>query len=153
MKRTRLQRKKPFVARAKPRKRGAGGKRPKFDRAAAENFKVTVCSEPCIGRLIPGHECDGPLQAMHVVPKQTLKRRELRHLLWTPENGIAGCERIHRRHDLAVEKIDRALLPQRCIDFARKHGLMDALERHWPSSFDGVPHRVVAPPRALVGPE
>jgi hypothetical protein len=135
VKRTRLQRKKAFVARAKPRRRGRSGQAPTTaEIEARELFKVTVCGEPCIGRLIDGHVCDGPLQAMHVVPKQTLKRRGLRHLVWDPLNGIAGCYRIHRRHDNKTELIDRALLPARCIEWAREHGLMDALERHWPEA-------------------
>lgn len=133
MKRTRLQRKKPFVSRAKPRTK-KHGKPSKADVSARENFKVVVCSEPCIGTEIPGHVCDGPLQAMHVVPKQTLKRRGLRHLLWDPANGIAGCERIHTRHDLGVEKIPRALLPAACLVWAGEHGVLDSLERHWPGS-------------------
>lgn len=135
MKRTRLQRKKPFVARAKPRPRSKAGRRPSASEIAARaEFKVTVCSEPCIGRLIPGHVCDGPLQAMHVVPKQTLKRRGLRHLVWDAANGIAGCYAIHRRHDNKTEQIDRALLPARCIEWARTHNVLDALERHWPEA-------------------
>lgn len=127
----RIQRTKPFVARAKPRKRGRNGA-PKVDRSVTELFKETVCSEPCIGAVIPGHVCELPLQAMHVVPKQTLKRRGLRHLVYDPINGVCGCYSIHRRHDLAVEKIPRGLLPARCIEWARSHNVLDALERHWP---------------------
>jgi len=133
VKRTRLQRSKPFVARAKPRRRGRSGKQPTTaELAARAAFKETVCAGPCIGVGIPGHACEPPLQAMHVVPKQTLKRRGLRHLLWCPENGVCGCYRIHRRHDNKIELIPRELLPERCIDFAVEHGLVDALDRHWP---------------------
>jgi hypothetical protein len=136
LRRTRLQRKKPLVARAKPRTKGNNGPRkvPVEVRDAQEAFKVTVCSEPCIGLEIPGHICDGPLQAMHVVPKQTLRRRGLHHLRYDPVNAVAGCERIHTRHDLGVEKISRALLPERCILWARAHGVLDSLERHWPGT-------------------
>lgn len=136
MKRTgRLQRKKPLVARAKPRKPGRRGPAPTTaELTARERFKQVVCSEPCIGRQIPGHVCDGPLQAMHVVSKHTLKRRGLRRLLWDVENGVAGCYLIHRRHDLAVERIPRVLLPDRCMEWARTHGVLDSLERHWPGT-------------------
>jgi hypothetical protein len=130
----RLQRRKPFLARAKPRPKSKRGPAPTpADKSAREAFKLAVCSEPCIGRRIAGHVCEAPLQAMHVVSKQTLKRRGLRHLLWDPVNGVAGCYRIHRRHDQAVEKIPRELLPQRCIDWARTHDVFDSLERHWPT--------------------
>ena len=70
---------------------------------------------------------------MHVVSKQTLKRRGLRSLIWDAANGICGCYAIHRRHDLAVEKIARDLLPPRCIAWATEHGVLVDLERHWPS--------------------
>lgn len=135
MKRTRLQRKKPLVARVKPRRPGRSGPRPTTaEITARELFKQTVCSEPCIGLLIPGHVCEGPLQAMHVVSKHTLKRRGLRKLLWDAANGVPGCYRIHRRHDMAVERIPRALLPDRCVEWARRHGVLDSLERHWPGT-------------------
>jgi hypothetical protein len=71
---------------------------------------------------------------MHVVSKHTLKRRGLRRHLWDVANGVPGCYRIHRRHDLAVEKIPRTLLPARCIEWAERHGVLDALERHWPGT-------------------
>jgi hypothetical protein len=100
---------------------------------AAGVFKTAVCSEPCIGTRVDGHVCDGPLQAMHVVSKQTLRRRGLAHLVYDPVNGIAGCYLIHRRHDLCVEKIPRSLLPGRCVEWARAHGLLDDLLRHWPA--------------------
>lgn len=131
----RIQRTKPLVAGTKPRRAGRSGPRPTVaDTDARATFKVTVCADPCIGVAISGHVCEPPLQAMHVVPKQTLKRRGLRHLLWDPLNGVSGCYRIHRRHDLAVEKIPRELLPQRCIDFALEHNLVDVLDRHWPET-------------------
>jgi hypothetical protein len=133
VKRTRLQRKKAFVARAKPRRRSKAGKAPSPSMIAARaEFKTVVCSEQCIGTGIRGHVCDGPLQAMHVVPKQTLRRRGLSHLRYDPANGVPGCYRIHRRHDNKTELIPRALLPERCIEWAAEHGVDDALDRHWP---------------------
>lgn len=101
---------------------------------AAAVFKIVVCSEPCIGTEISGHVCDGPLQAMHVVPKQTLRRRGLHDLVYDATNGVAGCYEIHRRHDSKVELIARELLPARCIRWAAEHNVLDALERHWPEA-------------------
>lgn len=126
--RTALSRSTPVEQRA-PLKRGRRAAAPKN---ATELFKTTVCAAPCIGLKVPGHVCEAPLQAMHVVPKRTLRRRGLGHLVYDPENGVAGCYRIHRRHDLAVEKIPRRLLPDRCVRWAERHGVIDALERHWP---------------------
>lgn len=108
--------------------------RRRTDVDAAGLFKETVCLEPCIGAAIDGHVCDGDLQAMHVVPKQTLKRRGLFHLVYDPVNGVPGCYLLHRRHDLGVEKIPRNLLPSRCVAWARSHNLVDALDRHWPEA-------------------
>jgi hypothetical protein len=124
VKRSPLLRRTPLRTRPKPRTRQT--------REDAVLFHDTVCSEPCIGLQLDGHICDGRLEAMHVVPKQTLRRRNLGELRWDALNGVAGCEAIHRRHDLKVELIPRALLPQRCIDWAVAHNLTDALDRHWP---------------------
>lgn len=132
---SRIQRKKPLVARTKPRTKPKGPRKlPAAVRDAQEVFKVTVCSRPCIALEIPGHVCEGPLQAMHVVPKQTLKRRNLGHLVWDPVNGVPGCYRAHRRHDNKVEQIPRELLPESAIRWAEAHGVLDALERHWPGN-------------------
>jgi hypothetical protein len=103
---------------------------PKRDPDAPLNFKTRVCAEPCL----IGGDCDGPLQAAHVVPKRVLKRRGLHRLLWDPANGIALCYRHHRRHDNGTEKIPAALLPARCVAWAEAHGLLPVLERHWPYS-------------------
>lgn len=131
MKRSPLRRLTPLARSTKPL-RSRGRRRGNAD--AAAEFKTVVCSEPCIGTDIPGHVCDGPLQAMHVVPKQTLRRRGLHHLVYDAANGVAGCYRVHRRHDLGVERIPRVLLPERCIEWASAHGVLDALERHWPGT-------------------
>ena len=114
-------------------------RRTESDRAASELFKFIVDAQPCIGEGIPGHECEFPMQAMHVVPKQTLRLRGLAHLIWDPGNGVNGCYRIHRRHDNAVEKIPRHFLPATCFAWAEAHGLTDALERHWPASGKDTP--------------
>lgn len=105
----------------------------KSDRAAAELFKQIMDAEPCIGEQIPGHECEFPMQAMHVVPKQTLRRRGLGHLVFDPLNAVNGCYRIHRRHDNRIELIPRHLLPARCFAWAEAHNLTAELERAWPA--------------------
>jgi len=78
-----------------------------------------------LARLIPGHVCSGGLQAMHVLPKQSIRRAQGQarvrlgwqregitaaeeRLIETPlevivcdaENGISGCAGGHRDHDL-----------------------------------------------------
>lgn len=102
------------------------------DGEASEAFKVAVSQMPCIRAGVFDHECDGPMQAMHVVPKQTLKRRGLEHLLWEIANGVNGCKRAHTRHDGKVDLIPRTWLPFEAFQFARRHSLVDAVHRHWP---------------------
>lgn len=122
-----------MVRDAKPSLKTKPRRLSKDDRAAAELFKLVVCAEPCIGEQIQGHVCEFPLQACHVVAAQTLRKRGLGHLVYDPSNGIAGCYRIHRRHDNWVEKIPRHLLPARCFAWAEAHGLTPELERAWPA--------------------
>lgn len=105
----------------------------KSDRAAAELFKQIVDAEPCIGEQIQGHVCEFPMQACHVVSKQTLRKRGLGHLVYDPVNGVSGCYGIHRRHDNWIEKIPRHLLPARCFAWAAAHNLTAELERAWPA--------------------
>lgn len=45
-------------------------------------------------------------------------------MLWDPRVGVALCERCHRRHDLAVERIPRRALPLGVFEFASE---LDAL--------------------------
>ena len=117
----------PHPKPTKTRKR----RRPVTDMEAAARFKEAVSEEPCL-LAHDGHRCVPPMQAMHVVPKQALKRRGLHDLLWDPANGVNGCYEIHRRHDNCTEKIGREFLPARCVEWAAVHGLSDVLERHWP---------------------
>ena len=77
-----------------------------------------------LARLIPGHECSGQLQAMHILPKQSIRAEQSKarirtqrtgqmtaaeeRLIETPlevivcdaENGMSGCAGGHRDHDL-----------------------------------------------------
>lgn len=87
---------------------------------------------PCVMRWEKGHVCEFPLQAHHVITQQQLKRRKLHHLLWDTDNGVPVCERAHRRHTLAVERISRDLLPAGALAFAERNELTHVLERSYP---------------------
>lgn len=122
------------LGRPKPVREVTAAQEARNEAAARERFKQFADSLPCIGEGIPGHVCEFPMQAMHVVPKAALKRRGLKHLFWEIENAVNGCYPLHRRHDNWAEKIDRDLLPLRCVEWAARHGLTEVLDRHWPFS-------------------
>lgn len=117
----------------KPERTRKPARRTPDDVAASAAFKATVSQQPCIADGVPGHECETPMQAMHVISQQTLRKRGLEHLLWEPDNGVNGCYRVHRRHDLCVEKIPWTWLPYEATRWATRHGLIDSLHRHWPN--------------------
>lgn len=98
------------------------------------NFKVRVVALDGRCILHPfADECEGDLQAHHVVTQQQLRKADRHDLLWDPNNGATVCEKAHRRHTLAVERLPRYLLPSRCIEFARKHGFEGILSRYYPA--------------------
>lgn len=76
-------------------------------------------------------DCDGDIQAHHVVTQQQLRHAGRDDLLWTIWNGAAVCELAHRRHTLAVERIPRDRLPLRCTIFAETYGFIDILDRFY----------------------
>ncbi len=79
----------------------------------------------------PMSECEGDVQAHHVITQQQLRKLGLDVLLWDPANGAAVCERHHRRHHNRREPIAKLSLPKRCRDFCVRHGLTDVLDRYY----------------------
>lgn len=62
------------------------------------------------------------IEAHHIVPQQDLKRWGLHARLWDPRNGIALCRLHHARHELAYQRVPRALLPAAAFEFAAEIG-------------------------------
>ena len=93
-------------------------------------FKVAVLSTDgrCIVHDDPA-DCDGPLQAHHTITQQQLRRAGRSDLAWDPRNGATVCEKAHRRHTLAVERIPLDRLPARCVAFANEHGFDHVLRK------------------------
>jgi hypothetical protein len=79
-------------------------------------------------------ECEGGLEAHHVVTQQYLRAAGRHDLLWDPRNGMAVCNRAHSRHTTAIERIALGRLPSRCYDFAMRHGFERILSRHYASA-------------------
>jgi hypothetical protein len=97
-------------------------------------FKVAVLATDgrCVLHDDPA-DCEGDLQAHHVVTRQQLRHAGRRDLEWDPRNGATVCEDVaHRRHTLALERIPFSRLPRRCVAFAREYGFEDVLRRYYP---------------------
>lgn len=81
----------------------------------------------------PGSDCED-VQSHHVITQQQLRKRGLEHLLWDHRNGLAVCERRHRRHTRAIERIRYGQLLIRNVVFAEEVGLDWILERYYPAN-------------------
>lgn len=79
------------------------------------------------------HECEGDLQAHHVVTQQHLRKRQLSRHAWDRRIGVIVCERGHRRHHSARERIPVDCLPSEVVAFVTELGLDWYLERFYES--------------------
>lgn len=99
-------------------------------RRAIENHRCVVCGNNAAEAYAAsgyGHE------AHHGIPKSVLKRRGLKHLLWSPSNAICVCaEPCHRQHTQRVKTIPFHRLPFAVYAFAQEHDLLRELEREYP---------------------
>lgn len=91
-------------------------------------------------------ECEGRMQACHLLPKSLIKRElwqsrkwrgrlpeTLHELQWDPRVVVAGCQRHHFRLDESRKlKIPRYLLPPSVEEYAREYELMWWIEREYP---------------------
>ena len=92
-------------------------------------WKRRVCMHGCQIHDDWG-DCDPPLQAAHIIPQQSLKRRGLHSLLWDTRNGIGACYGAHRASDRSVVRSDgssarfpRERIPLEAEAFAQEIGL------------------------------
>lgn len=74
-------------------------------------------------------ECEEPIQAAHIIPKQTLRRHGHEDKLWDPRNGLGACYKAHRRSDGAVERFPVERIPSEAWEYAREVDLEWWLER------------------------
>jgi hypothetical protein len=95
-----------------------------------EEWKRRVCLHGCAVHDDPA-DCDGVLQAHHVITQGHLRKHGLEGALWDVRNGLCCCEGAHRRHTLAVERIRRDRLPAETVGFAEEHGLGWKLDRYY----------------------
>ena len=119
------------------------GRRPETaaSRAARKEFTLSVLERfTCeIQRLIP-HQCGGGhTDACHVLAKRYIKREtntwdEPSRLaaMWDTDNGLCGCRTGHNLLDgVGHSGVTVAVLPERAVAFAERHGWLYELEREY----------------------
>lgn len=79
------------------------------------------------------HDCEGELQAHHVVTQQHLRKRGL-DCAWDRRIGVTVCERAHRRHHSARERIPYESLPAEVVGFVTELVGPDYLVRYYPGA-------------------
>lgn len=122
----------------------------RLDREASGNWKWRTTALGC--RVCPalGQVCEGMnVNAHHIIRQQVLKRYVAavaheqyldddaradleRELLWALPNGLAACERAHRRHHNRIQPIPLDVLPLGALAFAARLNLSYVIEREYP---------------------
>ena len=94
----------------------------------SENFFLTATAKGCRIHDDP-MDCEMPVQAAHIIPKQSLKRHGHGDKVWDTRNGLGACYRAHRRSDAALERFPAHLLDDDFWRFADEVGLRYLAER------------------------
>lgn len=107
------------------------------DREAGRAWNTAACRRGCVMCKIDevdrqtrqdfGWELS-KIDGHHVVPKQDLKRWGLHALLWDLRNMLPLCRYHHFRHEQAVQRVPRELLPAPAWEFADAIGARFVLE-------------------------
>lgn len=106
-------------------------------KAGGGAFHAAIKGQRCVkcGRTSSeAREAGTRHQAHHVIRQEVLKRLGLREALWDPDSAVCVCdEPCHRRHSGRQERIPYEVLPARAVAFAKRHGLLNELEREYPT--------------------
>lgn len=120
------------------------------DRRAREAWTLEIVSRFCCElQALFDHDCDGPMDACHVIDKQFLKQmpkkerdaiggplfysdEELLPIVWDVRNGLSGCRAGHTRFDRPPRPVTYAQLPPAVIEFAMDYGIEHRLEEMYP---------------------
>lgn len=104
-------------------------------KAEGAAFHAAIRGQRCVkcGRTSQEARAAGTRhQAHHVLRQEVLKRLGLREALWDPDSAVCCCEPCHSAHTSRKERIPYEALPARAIAFAKRHGLLDELDREYP---------------------
>ena len=74
-------------------------------------------------------DCDGPVQAAHIIPKQSLKRHGHEDKVWDTRNAVGACYKAHRRSDAGIERFPRRVFTPEVYEFADEVGLGYLLDK------------------------
>ena len=91
-------------------------------------FAIAACRDGCQIHDDP-LDCEGPVQAAHIIPKQSLKRHGHADKIWDPRNGIGACYKAHRRSDAGLQRFPVAYLPAQFWEFAEEVNLSYLAEK------------------------
>lgn len=81
-------------------------------------------------------DCEWPVQACHIIPKQALRKHGFGDRIWDVRNGIGACYKAHRRSDAGIERFPREKLPAAVWEFADELGLRWMVEALYPAALD-----------------
>lgn len=105
--------------------------------ARHEFYRDVLDSGGCYFRNHFPHQCEGPIDPCHLLPKQRLRtiaaRREYGEgktlaLIWDHRNGIPGCRAFHHRLDNGFIRLYWDQLPPAAQHFARDWDLVDEMK-------------------------
>jgi hypothetical protein len=92
----------------------------------------------CWLKTITPHECDGPIDPCHLLPKQRLKNiakqrgytdDETLRLVWDERNGVPGCRAFHHKLDNGFMRVYWSQIPMDAYAFAHDWDLEWEMEQ------------------------
>lgn len=88
--------------------------------------------QKCWFRGIKEHECDGPLDRAHLIPKQRMRIKNLPdEVVWDKRCWVWACRRSHTMFDHIGIDLKRSQLPDGVEEFALEYGLGWSLDRDY----------------------
>lgn len=94
--------------------------------------RLVLMRDGCVLKGVRDDRCEGDLQAHHVITQQQLRKRGLSDVAWDVRNGMGLCERHHRRHTNATERIPYELVSAGTHEFAAELELGWLIDRYYP---------------------
>lgn len=84
------------------------------------------------GCVLKDETCEEPYEAHHILTQQQLRKRGFSDVSYDVRNGMGLCNRHHRRHTRALERVPFERVPDRAHEFAAELGLGWLIDRYYP---------------------